>query len=284
MLYRAIGQDLAATGLNDVITLGLVPVSLALHVAVDDPSWLADRGLGLAEGFRDAANMAACVWGPGETSQLKGVIEKGTAELSCSVIGRSLGLGIWNAGRVEPGDAIIFCQSTGLHANGFSKIRSLESQHPNLYAWPMEGRHGFTLGRQLLQATPIYSPLVELCMRTKREAHYGVNITGHGWRKLMRPQQSLTYRIHTLPETLPIFRLLQRLLGYDDLTMYSTYNMGAGFALFVHPEHLGPLLADVADAHLPFRVFAAGRVEAGPKQVIIDPLGITLPGDSMHIR
>jgi phosphoribosylaminoimidazole (AIR) synthetase len=65
--------------------------------------------------------------------------------------------------------------------------------------------------------------------------------------------------------------------------MYKIYNMGVGFAAYVKPEFIQPL-SDIA-SDLGFEGAGDfGGVEAGPKQVIIDPLNIVLDGATMAIR
>jgi phosphoribosylformylglycinamidine cyclo-ligase len=65
--------------------------------------------------------------------------------------------------------------------------------------------------------------------------HYCANITGHGWRKLLRHPGRFTYRIHTVPPVPPVLSFIQQQAGQDDREAYGTLNMGAGFALFVPP-------------------------------------------------
>src|SRR5207244_1194696 len=64
---------------------------------------------------------------------------------------------------------------------------------------------GRTYGETLLDATHIYAPIVAECVKRQIEVHYAVNVTGHGWRKFMRPNQPHTYVIDTLPRPQAIF-------------------------------------------------------------------------------
>src|SRR3954471_16374256 len=70
--YRNIGIDTVATIVNDLITTGALPVSVAMHAAVGDGDWFADarRAEDLATGFADACNQSGAVWGGGETPAL----------------------------------------------------------------------------------------------------------------------------------------------------------------------------------------------------------------------
>jgi phosphoribosylformylglycinamidine cyclo-ligase len=62
--------------------------------------------------------------------------------------------------------------------------------------------------------------------------HYNANITGHGWRKLLRhPAADLPHPHRAAGAAGAAF--IQQHAGHDDREAYSTLNMGAGFALFV---------------------------------------------------
>ena len=63
---------------------------------------------------------------------------------------------------------------------------------------------------------------------------------------------------------------------------YGSLNMGAGFALFVRPED-GDAAVACAEAQ-GIRAWVAGVVEDGPRQVVIEPLGVSLSGESLALR
>src|SRR5688572_4015983 len=78
--YRNVGIDTVATIVNDLITTGALPVSVAMHAAVGDGEWFADarRAEDLAAGFAEACNASGAVWGGGETPALKGIVNPDT--------------------------------------------------------------------------------------------------------------------------------------------------------------------------------------------------------------
>ena len=53
-------------------------------------------------------------------------------------------------------------------------------------------------GESVLQPTIIYSRLIEALLGAGVPIHYAVNITGHGWCKLMRAKQPFEYIINKL--------------------------------------------------------------------------------------
>ena len=58
--------------------------------------------------------------------------------------------------------------------------------------------------------------------------------------------------------------------------------MGAGFALFVPESQTTALLEVCAQAGMP--ALLAGRVEEGPKQVVIEPLGVVFDASALQLR
>src|SRR5690606_34360137 len=112
--------------------------------------------------------------------------------------------------------------------------------------------------------------------------HYCANITGHGWRKLLRHPSALTYRIHTVPPVPPVLQFIQQHAQQDDREAYSTLNMGAGFALFVAAQD-AQRTVDIAQAQgVP--AIVAGSVEAGAKQLLVEPLGIRFSDEDLQLR
>ena len=87
--YDHIAQCTVAMIVNDMITLGALPLSVAMHLAVGASSWFSDesRGRDLVEGWKRACDLARCTWGGGETPTLKGIVDPDAAVLSGSAVG-----------------------------------------------------------------------------------------------------------------------------------------------------------------------------------------------------
>jgi phosphoribosylformylglycinamidine cyclo-ligase len=60
--------------------------------------------------------------------------------------------------------------------------------------------------------------------------------------------------------------------GLDAHAAYSTFNMGSGYALYC-PAGGGEQIAHIA-AELGFAAVLAGQVEHGPRQVVLEPVGV----------
>jgi len=284
--YDAIAQDTIAMAVNDLITVGATPLVVQAYWGAGGSEWFADRARAdaLVAGWKRACDRCGVAWGGGETPALAGIVAEGRIDLAASctgLINPKERLSVGEA--LGPGDAIVLLASSGIHANGVSLARKLVERLPEGYLTPLSlGDAPITYGEALLAPTTLYSPVTEALYKAGIRPHYCANITGHGWRKLLRHPAALRYRIDTIPEVPPVLRFIQRETGLDDREAYSTFNMGAGFALFVAGRDAERTVAVAAEQGV--RAWHAGNVEAGPKEVTIEPLGIRYAGSDLQLR
>src|SRR5437868_6635121 len=260
--YASIAQDTIAMAVNDLITVGATPLVVQAYWAAGGSEWFSDaqRSQALVEGWKRACEVCGVAWGGGETPALAGIVEAGRIDLAASctgIINPKTRLSVGDA--LAPGDAIVLLASSGIHANGLSLARKLVERLPQGYL--TEVAPGLNYGEALLAPTTLYSPVTEALAKAGISMHYCANITGHGWRKLLRHPSRLTYRITALPPVPPVLRFIQQHAQHDDREAYSTLNMGAGFALFVSAEDAERTVA-IAKAQ-GVEAIVAGRVEAG---------------------
>lgn len=279
--YDQIGQDGVAMIVNDLITSGALPLSVAMHLAVGASDWFDDinRRTDLIEGWKQACNLARCVWGGGETPTLKGIVEPGTAVISGSATGAIKPVSrLIDGSKIADGDTILIAHSSGIHANGLTLARKIADKLPNGYLTKLPD--GRTYGETLLDPTVIYVDLIESCFMADVHIHYAVNVTGHGWRKLMRANGTFEYYIDTLPPELPIFPFIQKYGPMSDEEAYGNLNMGAGFALILP-------MSDAIKVwkQYPGQLTIAGCVKkSDKKKVVIDPKGIEFTADTLQVR
>jgi phosphoribosylformylglycinamidine cyclo-ligase len=280
--YHQIAQDTVAATVNDIITLGALPVSVAMHAAVGDSTWFTDtaRTAGLIEGWEKACDLARCVWGGGETPGLSGIINPATISLSASATGIIKPKGRLIAPAIADGDTIIMFESNGIHANGLSLARRI-GQAVGYDAKTSDGR---LYGEALLDPAHIYVPVIEDVQAAGVKIHYAVNITGHGWRKLMRAVEPFIYEIDIVPTPQPVFTFIQEHGPVDDAEAYGNFNMGAGFAVYVSPDDAEEVIRISHTAGI--SAWAAGRVtkRGTNKRVVIGPKNIIYEGQTLNVR
>ncbi|MDQ3215125.1 MAG: AIR synthase related protein [Pseudomonadota bacterium] len=281
--YDSIAQDTLAMAINDIITVGATPVSVHAYWAAGSSDWFADgaRARDLVEGWQQACDRCGVAWGGGETPALAGVVESGRIDLAASCVGivrpkSRLTLG----DKLSAGDAIVLLDSSGIHANGVSLARKLAERLRDGYATRLDD--GTLFGDALLAPTVLYAPVTEALAAAGIVPHYCVNITGHGWRKLMRHPAAFTYSIDALPAVPPVLNFIQRQAAIDDREAYGNLNMGAGFALFVAPSDAERAVQVAHSAGV--GALIAGRVDTGSKSVVIEPLRLTFRADELHVR
>lgn len=282
--YANIGVDTVATIVNDLITTGALPISVAMHAAVGAGEWFADgqRAEDLAAGFALACRKSGAVWGGGETPALKGIVDPATIVLAGSAIGRIRPKSLRITGKINDGNAIILLASTGVQTNGLTLCRQIAQGLSDGYLAKMED--GRTYGEGLLDASAIYVDFIAAAQKAGLRLNYVSHITGHGWRKLMRLEEPFVYRMEMVPPALSIFNFIQKNGPVELREMYATFNMGAGFAAYVRAEDAEKCLAIAKAAG--HQAWQAGRVvkEGARKAVEIAPLGITFEGETLKVR
>lgn len=271
--FADVAYDTVAAILNDLCCVGAVPLVVNAYFATGASEWYrdAERSAALLEGWRRACDDAGCTWGGGESPSLPGLVDERDIELAGAAVGavprgRSPILG----DELDAGDEIVLVASSGLHANGASLARLLAGRLLDGWATPLPS--GATLGEALLEPSAMYAPLVAAALERDLRLTYISHVTGHGLLKLMRPPKPLTYRIERLPDVPEVLAFLAEQAGLDAHAAYSTFNMGSGYALYC-PAGGGEQLVGLA-AELGLQAVLAGRVEQGPRQVLLEPLGV----------
>ena len=270
-----------AMQVNDLSTVGADPFVNMMHLAAGNAKFFTNekRNNDIAEGQAQACNIAGCSWGGGESPTLRDIIFPKTAVYAGSAAGvinpkRNLLLG----SRVKDGDVIIIVLSSGIHANGLTLCRDIEERLPRGYMTELPS--GIPYGEALLKPTIIYSPLISACASL---LHYAINITGHGWRKLMRAQQNFRYIIDKLPEPPEIFPFIMEHGKVNEREAYGNLNMGGGYALLAPKVNAENILQ--TSQRLGYKAYVAGHVEkSNDKSVVLDQLNILYAADELKVR
>lgn len=281
--YETIAQDTVAAIVNDILTVGASPQVVNAYFGTGGPDWFQDeeRSESLINGWAKACEEAEAVWGGGETPGLSGIINSQTIDLAGACVGivkpkSRLILG----NKLIADDAILLIESSGIHANGLSLARAVAAKLPEGYKTKLPD--GKTYGESLLIPTYIYVKLIKALFEAGIDIHYMVNITGHGWRKLMRANRDFTYLISQTPPTPSIFEFIQKQSGNSDEEMYSNFNMGAGFAIYLPADQVEKAQSKATQLNL--KSWNAGVVKDGPKSVVIEPKNITFEASSLGLR
>ncbi len=279
--FAEVAYDTVAAILNDLACVGALPLVVNAYFATGASEWYlqADRAEALLEGWQRACVDAGCAWGGGESPSLSGLVSSEDIELAGAAVGavppgRAAILG----DELRAGDEIVLVASSGLHANGASLARLLADRLPDGYATALPS--GRPLGEALLDPSLMYVPLVQALLESESPISYLSHITGHGLLKLMRPPRAFSYRISELPPVPEALAFLADRAGLDAHAAYSTFNMGSGYAVYCAAGS-GSQVLEIARS-LGFQALLAGSVEAGPRRVIVEPIGVLYDGAELE--
>lgn len=282
-LFDHVGYDAVASIINDLVSVGAMPIVLNAYFATGSADWYGKPGRfeRLVAGWEQGCRESGAVWGGGESPTLAGLLDPKDIELAGSAVG------VIPPGKepvlgqdVEPGNEIVFIASNGLHTNGASLVRKIAKQLEHGYLTRLPS--GRELGEAVLDKSGLYAELVGELSRSDAAVTYYSHITGHGLRKLMRADKDVTYLIERLPFDVPeVLAFICDAAGLDERTAYATLNMGVGFVVFCAAGE-GQKVVDIAES-VNLRAAVAGHVIPGPRQVILEPLEIKFHDEELQL-
>ena len=263
--FDTIGIDLVAMCADDVVCSGAEPLAFLDYVAVGrlDPVSVAELVGSVAAGCREAG--AALVGG--ETAEHPGLMDANEFDLAGCCIGVVERSRVIDGSAVSAGDIILGLPASGLHANGYSLVRSLVAQWNLDLSEPYQARLRrtlgdaeadalmaaapqeamATLGEVLLTPTRIYARAV-LAARDVVDLHGLAHITGGGLPGNVPRAfpEDLAARLDPNRWRMPsVMHLFGALGGMDHSELRSTFNGGLGMIAIVAPS-------DVASATMAF--------------------------------
>lgn len=280
--FAAVAQDTVAAIVNDLVCVGALPLVVNAYFATGDSGWYGNEAwhAALVDGWRRACEEAGATWGGGESPSLPGLVGSEEIELAgCAIGAVPEGSRALLSDALAPGDEIVLVASSGLHANGSSLARMLADRLPDGYVTALPSGRSF--GEALLDPSVIYVRLVAELLSARVPVSYCSHITGHGLLKLMRPDRRLTYRVSALPPVPEVLQFMVEQAAMDAAEAYRTFNMGAGFAIYTGAG-TGERVAAIAQ-RLGYDALLAGAVEDGPRQVVIEPVGVTYADEDMDL-
>jgi phosphoribosylformylglycinamidine cyclo-ligase len=238
-----VGIDLVAMCADDVVCTGAEPLFFLDYLAVGRvvPEDVATVVEGIVEGCR----LAGCALLGGETAEHPGLMDDDRFDLAGFCVGIVDGADVLGPDRVRAGDVLIGLPSSGLHANGFSLVRTVVSTDELAIAPPAIGR---PFADELLEPCRIYAPEV-VALHRAGLVHAAAHVTGGGLLenvpRVLPPGLGARIERGTWTE-LPIFDEIRRRADATDADMLATFNMGIGMVLVVGPDEVDDVLSRAA--------------------------------------
>ena len=266
--YDTVGIDCVAMSANDMACLGGVAPFLYLsYIAVCEriqtEGLLSDLIRGVNEGLLrcDLSSLPHVQWplnlGKGETASVDELLSGAKPGYGFDIAGALIGFAVKGTARpaVKPGHRIIGLSSSGPHSNGYTFLRHLlldgrfESR-PEVRAY-YYGRYDLqdmvpgdfrSFGQALIEPTTMYSRFMSKAARQYPNVQ-GINNTGHGLKNLNRVGQKLEFRLTSLPNYQPLFRVVESISPVPLKELFEKLNMGWGFFVICEPGQVESLLA-----------------------------------------
>ena len=259
---RSIANDLVNHLVNDIIVMGARPLAVQDVIVcgkIEKPVVA-----GLVDAMAEACREQDCSLTGGETSEQPGVLEAGAYVLAASIVGVVEKSRIIDGSRIAKGDAVLAVASNGLHTNGYSLVRRLMAEKPEILR-----------RRILVGGDPCVPPLAVSKRQETAEAEsfldailrphtcYWQGIKGllsHGRARHAVPLQEIRGMAHItgggiqdnlnriLPakldaavdlgaiRILPVFKVIREVGSIPDADMARTFNLGVGMTLVVKPS------------------------------------------------
>jgi phosphoribosylformylglycinamidine cyclo-ligase len=291
--WDTIGIDLVAMCADDVVCSGAEPLAFLDYIAVGrlDPECVADLVGGVAAGCREAG----CALVGGETAEHPGLMEPGTFDLAGTCLGIVERDDLLDGRAARAGDLVYGLPSVGLHANGYSLVRSLLAEFSIPLERPYQEQLSMTLGdagrdaalaaepelglqsvgEVLLAPTRIYARRVLAARRALRAAGHDLrgvaHITGGGLpgNAPRAVPEDLGVRLDPTRWTMPsAMGLMGALGGLEEPEVRATFNGGIGMLVVVASAAAATLQAALPEAVRAGEVLPAeslgGRYAEGP--------------------
>lgn len=264
--HHAVGIDLVAMCVNDVITSGADPLFFLDYIATGKLS--PEAMAAVVEGIADGCRQSGCALLGGETAEMPGFYAPGRYDLAGFCVAVVEEEELIDGRQIAAGDQILAVASSGVHSNGFSLVRRiLEASGSDASTRLSEA--GVPVVEALLTPTRLYGNLVQQLRASEVKVHGMAHITGGGLPENL-PRclpAGLKARIDpTSWERPELFRWLQERGSIPEEDLWNTFNLGVGYCLVVPPSSLeGAQAAIASSGHggwLIGRVEEAGEGEA----------------------
>jgi phosphoribosylformylglycinamidine cyclo-ligase len=260
-IYDTIGEDLVAMVVDDLVVCGAEPLFMTDYIAVGKviPERIAEIVSGVARGCEKARTALI----GGETAEHPQLLKEDEFDIAGAATGVVDESKLLGSEKVFVGDVAIAVASSGVHANGFSRVRHIiKESRLALDAYIPELEQ--TLGEALLTPTRIYAADM-LDLITEVEVHAMAHITGGGLaantQRVLPTDVGLVIDRSTwaLP---PIFDYLQQ-VGRTPLPDFErTFNCGVGMVLILPGKSVTPTLALLRGRG--YQAWEIGEISASP--------------------
>ncbi len=250
--YDAIGIDLVAMSVNDILVQGAEPLFFLDYFACGKLD--VDTAAAVIGGVASGCEQSGCALLGGETAEMPGMYPDGEFDLAGFAVGVVEKSEIIDGSAILAGDQLIGLASSGPHSNGYSLIRRVLEKAfgeitPAALEQPLDGK---PLADWIMAPTRLYVKSLLPLLRGPANPVKGMaHITGGGLLEnvpRMLPE-ALQAEIRGDAWQRPaIFQWLQATGGIRDGEMHRVFNCGIGMVLAVAAADLDATLLSLRQA------------------------------------
>ncbi len=252
-----LGQDLVAMCVNDLYTVGAVPLFFLDYYA--SGALNKDQFKEVLTSIQSSCKTCDMALLGGETAEMPGLYEKGHFDLAGFVVGAVDGNHRLGPHRVQVGDKLIAFEASGFHSNGYSLVRKWMAKKPRP-----------ELTKLLMQPTKLYSTVPDLFAKYPDAFHSLANITGGGISgnlpRVLAAGQSAEIKFAQLP-TPPWMTEFIASNGVTSRAVEEVFNLGTGMIAAVDRASYLPFVEDAKLLGLAPHLVGEVRACSGPAVV-----------------
>ncbi len=257
--------DLVNHLIDDIIVMGATP--LAVQDVIICGKLEKPVVTEMVDAMAKACRAQDCTLVGGETSEQPGVLEAGLYVLAASIVGVVDKPKIIDGSKIQKGDVVLAVASNGLHTNGYSLVRALLSEKPDLAETVVDGERFVDL--ILRPHTCYYKAFRGLF--DNPGLHGMAHITGGGFEgNLNRVLPAGTGALIDVSKVrvLPVFKMIRQAGQVDDADMLHTFNLGVGMTLVLAPDAVEPAVRHLAEQG--HDAYPIGRIVEGDRTVTFE--------------
>jgi phosphoribosylformylglycinamidine cyclo-ligase len=245
-MHDAVGIDLVAMSVNDVLVQGAEPLFFLDYFACGKLD--VDTAAAVVGGIAKGCELSGCALIGGETAEMPGMYPAGEYDLAGFAVGAVEKSRILTGAAVRPGDVVLGLASSGVHSNGFSLVRKCIDRAADQLPATLDGK---PFRRAIMEPTRLYVKNVLAALA----AHPGIkalaHITGGGLLenipRVLPDGTAAHLKRGSWPQT-ELFAWLQRTAAISDHEMNRTFNNGIGMVVVVNAADAKAIAATLAAA------------------------------------
>ncbi len=241
--FDTIGIDLVAMCINDLIVQGAKPLFFLDYIAVGKLNL--NKTKKILKGIFKGCKLSGCKLIGGETAEMPGIYSNDKFDLAGFSVGIVSKKKILDKSNVKENDVVLAIPSSGIHANGYSLVRSIIKKK-------ILTKH---LKKEILKPTKIYAKEI-LRLSNKNLINAAAHITGGGLiENLIRSvPNKLTLNIDLSKiKVTKIFKWLKS-HNISDQEMIKTFNCGIGFCIIVNEKNIFKIKKIFSKKFMPYKI------------------------------